>query len=327
MAVKTQFTPREIEEMLNVYSLGHVIEQKPISEGTVQSNYLLRTQAGNVVLRYYENRTQEQVTYEMELLHYLAQQEFPCAAPIKTNGGKLHCYRGKPYLVFPYLSGIHVVDPNERQLAEKIRWIARLGELTDSLHLKQEQNRLNYSVKTCADLAEQAAKRIGTQNAQHKRDWLLHQLTLLEFPEEMRKSVCHCDYAPSNLLYEGDRLNALIDFDDANYTFRFFDLISIMDFFVPGFNHETWSQYCLEDSILDFAQPKKLLKMFLKYTQIPLVDQRHFYDILKLSILFDCIWYFERGEVSDFFEKRKIDAINRMGREKFFASLFGSNQL
>ena len=28
-------------------------------------------------------------------------------------------------------------------------------------------------------------------------------------------------------------------------------------------------------------------------------------------VLMDCVWYFSRGSVNDFFEKRKIDALTR----------------
>jgi hypothetical protein len=52
------------------------------------------------------------------------------------------------------------------------------------------------------------------------------------------------------------------------------------------------------------------------------LEKRHIFDVYKLSVLIDCLWYFRRGKAEDFFEKRKIDALNNLGREKFFGNLF-----
>jgi len=41
-----------------------------------------------------------------------------------------------------------------------------------------------------------------------------------------------------------------------------------------------------------------------------------------LSILFDCIWYFGRGSAKDFYERRKIEFLNDLGREKYAGAIF-----
>ena len=51
-------------------------------------------------------------------------------------------------------------------------------------------------------------------------------------------------------------------------------------------------------------------------------EKRHLFDVYKLSILIDCVWYFKRGNVSDFYEKRKIDYLNNLGREEFYDKVF-----
>jgi len=34
------------------------------------------------------------------------------------------------------------------------------------------------------------------------------------------------------------------------------------------------------------------------------------------------VWYFSRGEVADFREKQKIEALEHLGRQQFFNKLF-----
>ena len=62
---------------------------------------------------------------------------------------------------------------------------------------------------------------------------------------------------------------------------------------------------------------------YTKYRQLRDVEQKHLFDVYKLSILFDCVWYFGRGSATDFFEKTKIDFLNEVGAEEFYRKLFG----
>ena len=64
------------------------------------------------------------------------------------------------------------------------------------------------------------------------------------------------------------------------------------------------------------------MMMYSKYRPLGEIEKESLFDIFKLSILFDCIWYFNRGNSGDFFEKRKIDYLNRLGRENFYYYLF-----
>lgn len=52
------------------------------------------------------------------------------------------------------------------------------------------------------------------------------------------------------------------------------------------------------------------------------VKQKHLFDVYKICILFDCVWYFERGAVDDFYEKTKIEMLNKVGRKRFAEAIF-----
>jgi homoserine kinase type II len=110
----------------------------------------------------------------------------------------------------------------------------------------------------------------------------------------------------------GDTLNAVLDFDDANSTFLSFDLVGLMEYWA-------WSY---PGDMLDFPKARSVVQQYMQHRQLPLIEQQHVYDVYKLSILFDCVWYFHRGSGDNFYEKRKIDALNRLGRQAFFDELF-----
>ncbi len=322
MASKTIFTIYDIKNMLSLYEIGEVVDFMPISNGTVQTNYIVTTTHGKYVLKYYESRNFKQVQFEISLLKILMHKNFPCVPVISSYTENLCTYNEKPYVIFDFIDAEHVEYPNKKQLHSLINLIADLLKITQSLKLDYSEERLTYSKTSLTRLVREFANRINTENAYKKMEWYVCQINALELPQSLPMGICHCDYHFTNLFYSGDDIKALIDFDDANYTYLFFDIISIIDFFKPGFNHETWNIYDKNDDIFDFTEAKEYIDVFEKKFPIPINDKIYFYDILKLTILIDCLWYFERGSYKDFFEKRKIEALNQMGRRQFYNQLF-----
>ena len=79
---------------------------------------------------------------------------------------------------------------------------------------------------------------------------------------------------------------------------------------------ESWN------GILDATKARSIVQEYMKHRPLTPIEQQHVYDVYKLSILFDCVWYFGRGAANDFREKRKIDALTNLGRQEFFDELF-----
>jgi len=59
------------------------------------------------------------------------------------------------------------------------------------------------------------------------------------------------------------------------------------------------------------------VQTYITHRPLDAIEKRHNIDVHKLSILFDCIWYFGRGNAADFYEKRKIEFLNKLGREQY----------
>ena len=156
------------------------------------------------------------------------------------------------------------------------------------------------------------ARKIGTDDALEKLAWLENQLSNLELPDSLPKGICHCDFHFSNVLFQGDRFAGLIDFDDANFTYLTFDLVCLIDSWAWPFQSES----------LDLEQARKIVQAYEKYRPLSVVEQYHLFDVHKLSILFDCIWYFGRGSAIDFYERKKIEYLNALGRDRYQQALF-----
>ncbi len=323
MAVKTNFKTEDFENIFLNYNLGKLLSIEPCTNGTVQTNYFLTTTSGKYVFRYYENRTKESVLFELEVLNHLIEKNYPCPALFRNKEGQfIGIYKDKPFVIFSFVEGEHIDHPNEEQIKQLIRKIAKLHNITVGFQPEMTQYRLNYNVEQCKRLVWEQTEKINTVNAREKQKWYINQIDRLMLPESLPSGVCHCDFHFSNALYYNGKFRCLIDFDDANYTFLAYDLVNMLEPFKEDFDWDTWDKFGVDENVFDFNHARKVVYEYSKYRYLDEDEKIHLFDLLKFSILIDCIWYFERGDVNDFFEKRKIDYLNKLGRENFYKELF-----
>ncbi len=308
MAIKTQFTGDDFTALLAHYAVGAYDGAEPIEAGTIQTNYVLHTTHGKFVFRYYECRAMESVLFETDLLAYLKARRYPCPGPIQNRRGEAAgLHRGKPYVIFEFIEGRSLEHPEAHHKVQLIQKVAELQLLTGDFHSRHTPFRWNYSPDLCRTLAREEATRIGTKDARAKLAWLESELAALDLPPSLPRGVCHCDFHFSNVLFQGDTFAALLDFDDANVTYPQFDLVHLI---------EAWA-WPHRSNHLDLATARTIVDEYARHRPLPPIERRHLYDVYKLSILFDCVWYFERGRAADFYEKRKIEALAGLGREGF----------
>jgi homoserine kinase type II len=313
MAVKTHFSAQDFRAILSQYSLGTYLSSAPIAAGTIQTNYFLETTQGKYVFRCYENRTADSARFECLVLAYLKKRHYPSPYPLKNRRGS---YVGeaqqKPYVLFPFLEGRPLDHPTEHDKRQLIQKAAELQAITRGYRPRYHEARWNYTPQLCCHLAREQAEKLGTPAAAEKLAWLEQQLDLLQLPHALPKGICHCDFDFSNVFFQGAEFAALLDFDDANYTYLLFDLVGMI---------ETWA-WTYPAKTLDLAQARSVAAEYACYRPLNRLEQRHLFDVLKLGILIDCVWYFARGGAEDFYEKRKVDFLNQLGREAFYQALF-----
>jgi Ser/Thr protein kinase RdoA (MazF antagonist) len=315
MTSKTTFSAADFQQILAHYQLGRYRHAEPIPQGTVQTNYVLETTTGKFVFRCYENRSLESVLFESHVLTFLKEHHFPCPGPFPNRQGQLvGRYQAKPYMLFEFMPGHHLEQPAAHHKQQLIRQVAQLQRLTQAYQPPYRDYRWNYTPARCQALAADAAHKLNTAEAQAKLAWLSQQVAALELPPSLPQGICHGDFHFSNVLFEADQLVALLDFDDANYTYLIFDPACLID---------SWA-WPHPSNTLDLASAREIVQEYNRHRPLAKIEQQHLFDAHKLSILFDCIWFFGRGSVADFYEKRKIDHLDQLGRHGYRAALFSA---
>ena len=215
-------------------------------------------------------------------------------------------------MMIEFIEGKSIDQPTQGHMRQLIEKVAELAILTRDYQPRYLSSRLNYDIPHCRELAKLEAEKIGTRDAWEKFNWLDAQLLALNLPERLPKGVCHCDFHFSNILFRKDQFVGLVDFDDANYTYLVFDLINLIDYWAWPFNSDD----------LDFVAARPIVQAYQAHRSLDVVERRHLFDVHKLGILFDCIWFFSRGKADDFYEKRKIKHLDTLGRERYAQAFF-----
>ncbi|MCB0104566.1 MAG: homoserine kinase [Caldilineaceae bacterium] len=328
MEKETILKQADVSAILAHYDLGRLQTVVPLTAGTVQANILLETAQGKFVLRYYkQNRTFAAVCFEVELINYLTRRHYPCPSVVPDCQGNLvGRYNGRPYALFGFVEGVHVEQPTAAQYRQLIEKVAELQRITQHYQPVYVEDRWNYDVPFCERMATEIATRLATPNADAKLAWYRQTLATLDLPDTHPKGVCHCDFHFSNVLFKDGNFHALLDFDDANYTYLTFDLIALLESSLFRFRWDSWQTVQPGDDVFDFAEAKEIITIYQTVRPLRAVEKHHLFIVLKLATLIDCLWFFERGAAENFYERRKIDCLDALGRAAFTQHLFATNE-
>ena len=95
MAVYTEITPTEAQDLLHRLDLGNVTSLEGCAGGIENTNYFVTTDKNDYVLTVFERLSFEQLPYYLHLMQHLAKQGIPVPDPAPdATGALLHSLIG-----------------------------------------------------------------------------------------------------------------------------------------------------------------------------------------------------------------------------------------
>jgi len=221
MAVKTLLDTPELAALALEWRLGDLRSARGIPEGAVDTLYRIDCHSGRYVLRLLEKGGVEEIRAESALLRRLAAEGYPAVALMQRPDGSLWTMvRERPAVIYRAGAGRHVApwELSQRQLADAGRQLARLHVLGWG-DLPARENRFS---------PERMRERMTllTELLHRSRSRTDHQLlaALEEMEREVRLGLSlpevptvllHGDWFPDNLLFTGDGVATVLDFEKA----------------------------------------------------------------------------------------------------------------
>ncbi|MBP0466846.1 homoserine kinase [Roseomonas sp. PWR1] len=108
MAVYTEVSDEALRAFLADYPLGELLAFRGIAEGVENSNYALKTAAGDFILTLYEKRVDPaELPYFLGLMEHLAAHGLACPTPVHgRDGAALRSLAGRPAAIVTFLPGV-----------------------------------------------------------------------------------------------------------------------------------------------------------------------------------------------------------------------------
>ncbi len=212
MAVYTEVSDSDLEELLQAYDLGALLSFKGIAEGVENSNYLLRSEAGTFILTLYERRVAEaDLPFFLGLMEHLAERGINCPLPVKgRDGTALRRLAGRPAALISYLEGLWVRRPQVHHCAALGRALAEMHEAGKDFPLLRANALSLEGWPKLFALSEARADSVEPGLT----TLVAGEIALLEseWPAGLPSGIIHADLFPDNVFFLKSHLSGLIDF-------------------------------------------------------------------------------------------------------------------
>ena len=208
MAVYTSINSSDLTEWFKKFNFENYVDFKGISSGVTNSNYVVFMSNSNYILTIFEHNNIEELQFYVDLMTYLARENFLCPRPIENNSGQaLGLLKGKPALMVSFLDGKEVVVRDSNNCYLVGQHLARLHLATNNFPQSNKNTRdlswisdIYLNLKAYLSLEDQ--KIIELEINYHK------EIDKSELPE----GIIHGDLFRDNILFLNDKVSGFIDF-------------------------------------------------------------------------------------------------------------------
>ena len=224
MAVYTDVSDEALANFLREYDIGTLTAFRGIAEGVENSNFSLRTTAGDFILTLYEKRVEPaDLPWFLGLMRHLATKGLSCPLPVAgLDGAALRMLCGRHAAITTFLPGVwprRVLQAHCRPLGEALARLHLAGG--DFQH--DRPNGLGPGawpplLDRCRDRADDVQQGLASELAIAERS------IIDSWPTSLPRGHIHADLFPDNVFFLEGRLSGVIDFYFACTDFLAYDI-------------------------------------------------------------------------------------------------------
>ena len=233
MSVYTTVTHDELARWLVPLGTGALEGFAGIAAGMQNSNYFVTVGGTRRVLTIFENLAPGELDFYLALQDHLAARGIPCPRPLATGDG--HFWRmlaGKPAALFTCLPGGDIEAPTPDHCRV-------LGEMLARLHLAGADFPSPLPNPCGAAWRDATAQALAPLLTADERGRLLAELDFQAHADysQLPRGVIHADLFRDNVLWQGETISGVLDFDFAGEDSLLFDLAVVANDWADDTEH------------------------------------------------------------------------------------------
>jgi len=289
---KIKISQQEARKITELYHLGNFQRLGVVKGGAVNYNFKLKTDSGDYIVRVIGRKGENigrRLELEFRVLEYLKQRKFSYDVPypLKNDYGEyISRLDGKRLWIYKRLDGENPKKMNDSKIHELARATAEYHRIMKGFPIKMktiEASQLPENEKSDVNILKRRYAQMRNIKPKNKVDKLmLTNIKLFENELERVKDLSfsenflltHQDIHRTNILFKGNKLTGILDFEGITFAPRINDLTYI-----------TKSLFFKKDRILD----KRLFNLFLReYEKINPLSKSEKEAILPYLTRYNC---------------------------------------
>ncbi len=314
MAPYARLDRAAVEGLTRRFGISDITALSVMDGGRENTSYCVETSSGKYVLTLCDQKSLKHATELANLLVYLTNQGFrtsqvvvPPREPIVVQ------YDEKPVMLKRYVDGDMTANLTGDLLVQLGEEMARLHEIPAPSYLPQSfpYGRSHFPEVTNSNLGHPFI------------DWLSEKVSYLQkrIPQQLPMALIHGDVFFDNMIVQGDRLMAIIDFEEACRYYRSFDLGMVIvgacrdrqgisfeksGRFIRGYQEQTTLQSIERETLKAFAVYAAVATSFWRFRQYHLrrPEPRLHDKYIEMQTFADTISDYPDSRFTDLFTKK-----------------------
>ena len=243
MAVYTKLNLRDVNSIIETYSIGNLLNYHGIKQGIENTNYFIKTSLGKFILTIFEKRVlTKDIPFFVDIMIHLKKNNFISPEPIKDQDGLIiKNHQNKKYILVSFLEGHSKTELKKRDCVN-------IGEMIGIMHKKFEGTDLKRNNNLSTDAWEkiflECKDSISNFDLQELDTNLIELITKTldecksYWPNHLPKGIIHGDLFPDNIFFEKDKVIGIIDFYFSCNEIRFYEIAIALNALCFDYNHK-----------------------------------------------------------------------------------------
>ncbi len=269
-------------------------------KGAINNTYKVSTSNNKVyVLRVYNNKSAEEIKFEIDLLVHL--KNLPVPGIIKFNNKRIFRVLDKPAVIYNYIPGKQLSSFKKKHLKQIGEFLGKFHEQGKNFKWEGTRNKYYHLPENKVKLYKKEIQKKGVKYSDLLPS-IMDDLKKNRPGSWFQQGPIHIDIKPDNILFHKDELNGILDFDNSYIGPLLLDVAKTMIWFG------------MENQKFNLEKPLIIFQAYNSVKKIPEKERQSLLSVMKYAFcshLFVDFYMMAKGRIpAAYFEYLMNDFYN-----------------